>query len=79
MTAADWLIVAFVLGVMTWGVLASRRYSKSVADFLAAGRTAGRYVLTVSQFGKPEDPRPWETVMQDLGLTWEDLGVAPPE
>ena len=49
MTAADWLIVVLVLGTMGWGVLASRRYSRSVADFLAAGRSAGRYVLTVSQ------------------------------
>ena len=45
----DWAVVAtFVILVMT---LASRmnRYTKSVADFLAANRLAGRYLLTMAE------------------------------
>jgi SSS family solute:Na+ symporter len=45
----DWAILLGVLFLMIAGVVASRRYMRSVADFLAAGRTAGRYLLTVSQ------------------------------
>jgi SSS family solute:Na+ symporter len=48
-TAIDWAIVMGVLAFMAAGVLISRRYMRSVADFLAAGRTAGRYLLAVSQ------------------------------
>jgi SSS family solute:Na+ symporter len=43
----DWCItilpVVFVLGMAVY----SRRYVRGVADFLAAGRVAGRYVITV--------------------------------
>lgn len=43
----DWLIVvvpvAFVIGMGLY----SRRYVRSVADFLAAGRVCGRYVISV--------------------------------
>ncbi len=42
---ADWAIVLVVLGIMVSGVLLTRTYMRSVADFLAAGRTAGRYLL----------------------------------
>jgi SSS family solute:Na+ symporter len=45
----DWAIVAVVIGSLTAGVTLTRAYVRSVADFLAAGRTAGRYLLTVSQ------------------------------
>jgi len=34
---------------MVFGAVLSRSYMRSVADFLVAGRTAGRYLLTVSQ------------------------------
>lgn len=44
----DWTIVAALLALMLIGLLASRRRMQSVADFLAAGRAAGRYLLTVS-------------------------------
>jgi len=49
MALADWTILAVVLAVMVTGVVASRRYMRSVSDFLAAGRTAGRYVISLSQ------------------------------
>ncbi len=48
LSALDWLIVLAVLAVMFAGLAASRRRMKSVADFLAAGRSAGRYLISVS-------------------------------
>ncbi len=45
----DWIIVGFVLSVITAGVMLSRTYMRSVADFLAAGRTAGRYLVSLAQ------------------------------
>lgn len=48
-TALDWAIVIGVVLLMALGVMSSRRYMHSVVDFLAAGRTAGRYLLAVSQ------------------------------
>ena len=48
MTPLDWSILAAVLAVMVLGVLLSRSYMRSVADFLAAGRTAGRYAVSVA-------------------------------
>jgi solute:Na+ symporter, SSS family len=46
--ALDWSIVGLFLAFMIGVVLVSRTQMKSVADFLAAGRTAGRYLITVS-------------------------------
>ncbi len=45
----DWLIIAGFFVFVVGTALYSRPLVKSVADFLAAGRTAGRYVLSVSQ------------------------------
>jgi SSS family solute:Na+ symporter len=44
----DWGIILVMLAVMAIPVIASRRLTRSVADFLAAGRTAGRYLLSIS-------------------------------
>lgn len=44
----DWFIVAVPLAVVVWLGLRTQRYVKGVADFLTAGRVAGRYVLCVS-------------------------------
>ena len=44
----DWSIVLFIFLVIAVSVLLSRGYMKSVADFLAAGRSGGRYLITVS-------------------------------
>ena len=49
MSVVDWLIVIipvfFILYLGVW----SRKYVNSVADFLSAGRVAGRYLLTSSE------------------------------
>jgi len=47
-TGYDWAIVVAVYVILIAGVLYSKRYMRSVADFLAAGRTAGRYLISVS-------------------------------
>jgi SSS family solute:Na+ symporter len=47
--AVDWLIIAAFFVFVAGTAIVSRPLVRSVADFLAAGRTAGRYVLSVSQ------------------------------
>jgi SSS family solute:Na+ symporter len=44
----DWGIVLAVMAIIFAGVIASKTLMRSVADFLAAGRTAGRYLISVS-------------------------------
>lgn len=45
MRPIDWLFVAATLALVVSFALYTRRFVKSVADFLAAGRCAGRYLL----------------------------------
>ncbi len=44
----DWSIIAVVLALLVGITLFAKRYNRSVSDFLAANRLAGRYLLTVS-------------------------------
>jgi SSS family solute:Na+ symporter len=44
----DWLLVMIPIVVVTWIGLRAQHYVHGVADFLSAGRVAGRYVLSVS-------------------------------
>ena len=44
----DWIIVFIVLAGMIISVNLSKGLMKSVSDFLSAGRTAGRYLISVS-------------------------------
>lgn len=44
----DWLIVAVALAGMFYSVSFSSGLMQSVTDFLSAGRTAGRYLISVS-------------------------------
>jgi len=45
----DWAIVASLMIFMIIAVRLTRRYTKSVADYLAANRCAGRYLISVSE------------------------------
>lgn len=45
----DWLIVVICMSGLIALVRISKRYMRSVTDFLSAGRTAGRYMISVSQ------------------------------
>jgi solute:Na+ symporter, SSS family len=49
LTFIDWSIAILCYIVLFFIVRISRKYVKSVADFLSAGRSAGRYMITVSQ------------------------------
>lgn len=44
----DWLMMALPLFAVIWIGLKARRYMRSVADFMAGGRVAGRYLVAVS-------------------------------
>ncbi|MDD2710660.1 MAG: sodium:solute symporter [Verrucomicrobiae bacterium] len=44
----DWSILVSFVGMLFWVVLRCNRYLKSAADFLAANRCAGRYLLSIS-------------------------------
>src|SRR5690606_31597241 len=44
----DWAIVAGLLAVIVAGAVYTKQYTQSVADFLAANRCAGRYLLCVA-------------------------------
>lgn len=48
MGSLDWILFAGVVVGLISVVLFLRRYTASVADFLAANRSAGRYLLTVA-------------------------------
>ncbi len=48
MTPIDWGIVFVILAGMIYSVQSGRGLMKSVSDFLAAGRSAGRYVISIS-------------------------------
>jgi len=48
MVFVDWLIVFALLSAMVAGVVVSKKHMSSVADYLSAGRTAGRYLVSVS-------------------------------
>ena len=48
MTPLDWTIVFAILAFMIFSVVASKKLMRSVADFLAAGRSAGRYIISVA-------------------------------
>jgi len=45
----DWSIVIGLLTLLTVMAVFTKRYTRSVADFLAANRCAGRYLISVSQ------------------------------
>jgi SSS family solute:Na+ symporter len=48
MYLADWGIIGLLLLVMFYAATKTKKYTRSVADFLAANRCAGRYILGAS-------------------------------
>ena len=48
MSIIDWIITLVPMAFVVWMGFYSRRFIKGVSDYLAAGRVAGRYVLSVS-------------------------------
>ncbi len=51
LAAVDWAILAGMAFALLLIALRTQRYMKSVSDFLAAGRTARRYLLTITSGG----------------------------
>ncbi len=49
LTLIDWSVVFICLSALFFAVRLSKKFVISVVDFLSAGRTAGRYMITVSQ------------------------------
>ena len=49
LTVLDWGIVIAVFAFIISIVIASKKLMRSVSDFLAAGRTGGRYLISLSQ------------------------------
>ncbi len=45
----DWMVLAGLLGCLAFIAIKTRRYSRSVSDFLSGNRSAGRYLLTMSE------------------------------
>ncbi len=43
----DWIIVIIPLGLVLGMAIYAKKYVRGVTDFLAAGRVAGRYVISV--------------------------------
>ena len=52
MSLLDWIIALVPLAFVIYMGFYSRRYIKGVSDYLAAGRVAGRYVITVSDIAE---------------------------
>lgn len=48
LTPLDWLPIVAILLLMAAGLWLSRGHMRGVADFLVAGRTAGRYLVSVA-------------------------------
>tara|TARA_Y100001980_G_C14540006_1_gene317605 strand:- start:1454 stop:1687 length:234 start_codon:yes stop_codon:yes gene_type:complete len=46
---SEWLIIIIVLSGMIYSVRFTKGLTRSVTDFLSAGRTADRYFISVSQ------------------------------
>ena len=78
----DWFLILFPLLIVFYIGLKSQKYVKTVADFLAAGRVAGRYVISVASgeasFGLISLVGMWEQYYM-VGFAiefWGKIGIA---
>ncbi|RKY25395.1 MAG: sodium:solute symporter, partial [Planctomycetota bacterium] len=49
MTLIDWSVVVGLMVLITYAAFTTKKHTKSVADFLAAGRGAGKYLLGTAE------------------------------
>ena len=54
MSLIDWLILIIPTAFVMYMGVYSRKYIRDVSDYLAAGRVAGRYVLSLGDEANPE-------------------------
>lgn len=76
----DWSILGAMAAIVVGVTLFTKRYMRSIADFLAADRLAGRYLLTVASgfFGAISLVATWEmTYSTGLPPTWWAMIGAP--
>ena len=75
----DWTIIIVLLASLIGVTIYVKRYVRGVADFLAANRLAGRYLLTVSSGfgGAISIVAVWEMVY-DAGLPTQWWGMPIP-
>ena len=48
METVDWALLVVLLALVGWGNKAAARHNRSIADFLAANRAAGPYLLATA-------------------------------
>lgn len=82
MQTLDWAIVIGMIVVLTGILLYCNKYMRSAADFLAANRCAGRYVMSISEgiagFGLISAVATWEAFMKSgFASTWWGFINAP--
>ena len=75
MQPLDWVIVIGMIVLLTGILLYCNRYMRNAADFLAANRCAGRYVMSISEgiagFGLISAVAIWEAFMKNgFAATW---------
>ena len=62
METVDWALLVVLLALVGWGNKAAARHNRSIADFLAANRAAGPYLLATADgtagLGTPTPPHP---------------------
>ena len=62
METVDWALLVVLLALVGWGNKAAARHNRSIADFLAANRAAGPYLLATADgtagLGAPTPPHP---------------------
>ena len=82
MSVLDWSIVIGLIVVLVGTLIYCNRYMRNAADFLAANRCAGRYVMSISEgvagFAVISSVATWEAFMKSgFASTWWAMINAP--